>query len=110
MGPEISQLQIAGRYILGRYYDAKQPRPYFLLDTGTDKWQTFVDLETLRKATNQLGVHPALEPIDSVYSRYRNGWFDYFTLLLYLGYPIAALIFWVERVRHVRSGSILAAA
>jgi hypothetical protein len=110
MGPPVSQLQVADRYILGRYEDAGLSRLYFLLDTATDKLRDFPDLEALRMAAEPLGIQPALEPINDVYSRYRTGWFDYFTLLLFLCYPIGALIFWAKRVRDVRTGTILAAA
>lgn len=110
MGPPISQLQVTGRYILGRYEDIKLPRPYFILDTLTNGWRDFADFEALRTAARAVGIQPALEPIDNVYGRYRTGWFDYLTLFLFGGYPIGALIFWVKSVRNVRRGTLILAA
>lgn len=110
MGPDVSHLQIADRYILGRYTTTNRFGRYFLLDTATNERRKFADLNELKLAAKPLGISPTLEPIDDVYSRYRSNWFDYFTLLLFLGYPIVALIFWVKRARDVRNGVILAAA
>ena len=110
MGPDVSELQITDRYILGRYTTTNQFDRYFLLDTATNERRRFADLNELQTAAKPLGISPAFEPIGDVYSRYRTSWFDYFTLLLFLGYPIGALIFWVKRVRDVRSEAILAAA
>jgi len=100
MGPQISDLQIADRYILARY--TSETGGYFLLDTVTGKHQEFADVNQLQMTAKPLGISLNLEPINTVYGRYRNSWFDYLVLLLFLAYPVGALVVWVRRVRRVR--------
>ena len=105
-------LQVAGRYILGAS-DTKLSEhfgqttesvdSYFWLDTKTGKKTVVPDFEQLRAAATQLGISLKLEPINTVYSRYRFTWFDVFVGILLLAPPLVSAYFlfrWIARVRR----------
>jgi hypothetical protein len=114
-------LQVDGRYIVGGL-DSKADEEdnrnrqrvdsYFLLDTQTGKRTNFLDYQSLRATTDALGIHLKLEPIATVYSRYRFTWFDVFAGLLFCLPPLIAAIFlvrWILRLKKLRETIIPAA-
>lgn len=110
----IRTLQIAGRYILGgtdskslehRGQENGTVDAYFLLDTKVGKHTTFDTFEGLREAASALKITPHLEPISSVYSKYRGIWFDVVTGLMFFTPPVAGtgiLVIWIIRLRRSR--------
>lgn len=112
----VRTLQLAGRYILGaadskasddRFYNSADGEvdSFFLLDTREGKHMTFVGYQPLAFQAKQLGIDPNLEPINSVYSRYRFSWFDVVAGLLFFVPPLAATWYlgrWILKVRRTR--------
>jgi len=106
-------LQVAGRYILGgsdSSFPDEEDRSdridsYFLLDTQTGRQTKFLDYEALRAKAQNLGIPTKLEPIGSIYSRYRFTWFDIFAGLLFV-IPVLvgglSMLRWTLRVRRAR--------
>jgi hypothetical protein len=110
----VRTLQVAGRYILGgsdtrSFEDQEKQRErvdsYFLLDTEIGKQTKFPSYEALREKAQDLGIVAKLEPIESVYSRYRFGWFDVLAIALSVTAPLIGALFllrWTLRVRKSR--------
>lgn len=80
-------LQVSGKYIFGgadsnwssRVDDNKGDSNvsfYFLIDTQAGHRADFSTVEELRAAASQAGTTLTLEPIQSVYAKYRFTWFD----------------------------------
>ncbi len=111
-------VQVAGRFILGGAdsqsfqdsgEDSTRVDSYFLMDTETGKRTTFPTQDSLRNAASQLGIQLNLQPIDSVYSKYRLTWFDAFVGLLLFAAPLLALgllVRWIVRLRRTRRISL----
>jgi hypothetical protein len=116
----VRAVQIAGRYILGGYdtkgfahlgEDVATVDRYFLLDTQTGKRTEFPDVRALQQTASKLGIQLHLEPINSVYSRYRFTWFDVFAAALTLIPPMVLgflLVRWILRVRRSRPNTAFA--
>ena len=109
---QVQQLQVANQYILGARsscvscVDAGPIDNWFILDTQTNKRESFDSLDGLKTAAARVGVPINLEPIYSVYSRYRFTWFDVFVGVLFVAPPIAGfmvLLVWLRRVRRTRT-------
>lgn len=110
----VRRLQVAGPYILGGAdthsfehsgEESDRVDSYFVLDTRTGRRTTMPNYDALRTAALQLGVQTKLEPIYSIYSRYRFTWFDVFAGLLFCIPPAAGfslLIWWILRLRKSR--------
>jgi hypothetical protein len=108
-------VQVEGRYIVGgldTQADKDENRKgqrvdsYFLLDTQTAKRINFNDYESLRATAEPLGIKLKLEPIATVYSKYRFTWFDLFSgLLFFVPPPILAifLLRWIGHLRRLRT-------
>ena len=104
--------QVAGRYILGgsdtRSFEqsesgSDQVNSYFVLDTQIGQHTDYPSYETLRGTARKLGIVLHLEPIDTVYARYRFTWFDVFVGLLAFLPPLAGAVFltrWIIRLRE----------
>ncbi len=107
-------LQLAGQYILGgsdsRSWEFRETNPnyidsYFLLDTRSGKRTDFTAYDQLYSAARQLGIQPNLEPINTVYSRYRFTWFEVFAGALLCMPPLILgllLLRWIARLRRSR--------
>lgn len=107
----VRTIQVAGRYILGgtdsKAFDnlGQETKPidgYFLLDTQAGKHTTFTSFEALRGKAAELNITPNLQPIYSVYSKYRFGWFDVFVGLLLCLPPIAGTVLLILWILHLR--------
>jgi hypothetical protein len=108
----VRTLQVAGRYILGAadsqasdHDNSNQVDEFFLLDTQAGKHMTFVRYQALEFQAKQLGIQPNLEPINSVYTRYRFSWFDVVAGVLIFLPPLAAMFFlgkWILKIRQTR--------
>jgi hypothetical protein len=107
----VRALQVVGPYILGgsdtgSFQQAESHKDqidsYFLLDTKIGKQTRFPNNEALQAKAQELGIAENLQPIASVYSRYRFTWFEVFTgslLLLPLLISAVLLLRWTLRVR-----------
>jgi|SRR5271154_969376 hypothetical protein len=92
-------VQLAGPYLLGgadnRSFPERESRnevnTYFLLDTRTGKRTNFATYGALAATARQLGIQPKLEPIFTVYGRYRFTWFEVFAGFLCGAPPLAGL-------------------
>lgn len=112
--PGVRNLQVAGRYILGASdsnafehlgRETNAVDSYFLLDTQQGKRTQFHSEGELDVAARQLGIEVQLQPIYSVYSKYRFSWFDVFAGILFCVPPAIAgvlLLVWIARVRRTR--------
>jgi hypothetical protein len=110
----VRNLQVAGRYILGatdsRAFenlgkDTNQVDAYFLLDTQLGKQTQFQNYEALRRRALELGIEPNLQPINTIYSKFRFGWFDVLAGLLFCMPPVigvVVLVGWIVRLRRTR--------
>jgi len=111
----VRNVQVAGRYILGSSdskafehlgKDINQVDAYFLLDTQLGKRTQFQNYDSLRHRAVELGIEPDLQPINTVYSKFRFSWFDVLAGLLFCLPPLIGallLIGWVGRLRRTRS-------
>jgi hypothetical protein len=111
--PGVRALQVAGRYTLGRadFHSLQQPvgrgdqiSSYFLLDTHNTMQIRFPDYQALSIKARQLGISVNLEPIATVYARYRFTWFEVFSGSLFLVPPLIAallLLRWTLRIRNL---------
>jgi hypothetical protein len=112
----IAVLQVSGPYILGRTRPDMHARPpsrspqgeaenYFLLDTTTRRRSDFPTYTALCAAVTPLGIQPKLEPIATIYRRYRFTWFDALALALLALPPLSSAIVlyrWILRLRNPR--------
>jgi hypothetical protein len=79
---------------------------YFILDTRDGRKTAFTGLDQLKTKATTLGISLRLEPIYSIYSRYRFTSFDHFALCLLVLPPtgaVALLGYWVIRLRRTRT-------
>ena len=107
-------VQVAGKYVLGGLdskaddeapHDAARVDSYFIIDGTTGKRTNFSTYNELGESASKLGIGLKLEPIASVYRRYRFTWFDGFAALLFCVPPFlsgALLLFWILRLRKSR--------
>jgi len=85
--------------------DINQVDAYFLLDTQLGKQTQFQNYDALRHRALELGIEPNLQPINTVYSKFRFSWFDVFAGLLFCLPPLLGfllLIRWIVRLRRTR--------
>ena len=117
--PGIRQLEVTGRYILGGTdtkafehlgEETNQVDSYFVLDTQTGKRTDFKSYDELQNRARQLNIPLNLEPINTVYSRFRFTWFDVFAGLLSLIPPLLGLTLLVLWLRHLRKTQLPIAA
>jgi hypothetical protein len=107
-------MQVTPRYILGgvdsKAYDhlgtnSDQIDGYFILDTQVGKRTDIPTLDVLHLAASQLGIQLNLEPIATIYSRYRFTWFDILSAFLLFAPPLIVaglMVRWILRLRRVR--------
>jgi hypothetical protein len=110
----VRKLQVAGRYILGGTdsksfehfgHENENIDSFFILDTATGKQSRCQSYDELRSRAQELRIDLNLEPIHSVYARYRSTWFDLVTALLSFIPPLAGLALlalWVWKLRRTR--------
>jgi hypothetical protein len=118
--PGVRKVQVAGRYILGGTdsksfehlgQENENVDSFFILDTATDKQSKFQTYDELRSRAQELRIDLNLEPINSVYARYRSTWFDFFAAILSFIPPLVGLVllaWWVRRLRRTRVDPALA--
>ncbi len=111
----VRSLQIAGRYILGATDsksfehlgdDKSQVDGYFLLDTQLGQQMKFQSYDGLTQSARGLGIEPNLQPIYTVYSKFRFSWFDILSGILFLLLPVTGallLIIWIRHLRRTRN-------
>lgn len=109
--PGVRRLQIAGPEILGGVDGRHALNPkentsavdrYFMLDTRTGTRTDFPTRSALRKAAFDRGIRLKLEPIFSVYRRYRVTWFDILAVLLMALPPILAVLLFLGHLTRLR--------
>jgi len=110
----VRELQVAGRYILGGrdsksfadpFQEKENVDSFFILDTASSKQTKFETYDELRSRAQEFGINLKLEPIHSVYARYRWTWFDLFAVVLFFIPPLvglALLAWWVWHLRRTR--------
>jgi len=108
---DVSKLQVANQYILAettadpRSYserDRNQPNTYLLLDTAVGRRTQFQNYEALRGKALELNIKPDLEPINTVYSRYRFGWFDILAVALFFLAPAIGAVLLIRSILRIR--------
>jgi hypothetical protein len=104
-------LQIAGNKILGGagplgQYSSPATRDridyFFLLDTDAHTRANFQTYDALTQAANQLNIQPQLQPILSIYQRYRFTWFDVSAIALFLVPALGAAFAIIRRMQRLR--------
>jgi hypothetical protein len=110
----VRNLEVAGRYILGATdgkafehlgKDISEVDSYFILDSQFGKQTQFQNYDAFRHRALQLGIEPNLQPIDTVYSKFRFSWFDVLAGMLFVLPPVIGalvLIGWIVRLRRTR--------
>lgn len=107
----VRKLQVAGPVLLGgfdseyakHFWQHNRPLDrYFLLDTHTGSRTDFLTESALRKAASNRGIDLRLEPIFSVYRKYRVTGFDIFAVCLLWLPPIVAFLFLVRSIARLR--------
>lgn len=110
----VRMLQVADRYILlasnthsfeDQEHETGRVDSYVLLDTQTGMQTKFPSYDALQHKASDLGITTKLEPIESVYSRYRFSWFDVLMVPFFALAPVLGAIFllrWTVRVRNTR--------
>ena len=105
-------LQLAGTYALAAQdsharqhfgQDDNQVDQYFLVDMRSGDWETLGTLTGLRSAAQARGIHMSLEPVGSLYFRYRWTWFDLAALILLVAPPIAGYVELMRRAKTLNS-------
>jgi len=111
----VRKVQVSGRYILAGVdshafenlgKETEQIDSYFILDTQTGRRTNLSSSDALRTSASNLGINLNIEPIYSVYSRYRFTWFDVVVGVSLLLLPLiifALLARFVIRTRKSRS-------
>jgi hypothetical protein len=111
-------LQVSGRYILGgsdsQWFEHLQNDKgavdsYFLLDVQLGKHTNFSSYDALRAMAKEMGLDLNLQPIVSIYRRYRLTWFDVLAGLLLLVPPVAGATFlvrWIFLIRRARGEAL----
>jgi hypothetical protein len=114
-------LQVDRNYFLGRLDSKAGEREsantqridaYFLIDTDTNKRLNFPDYQSLQVAFEPLGIRLNLEPIATVYRRYRFTWFDVIADLLFILPCVVTSIFlvrWILGLRNIQVSSTILA-
>jgi len=104
-------LQIAGNKILGGagplgQYSSPATRDridyFFLLDTDAHTRANFQTYDALTQAANRLNVQPQLQPILSIYDRYRFTWFDLSAIALFFVPALGAVFAILRRIGRLR--------
>jgi hypothetical protein len=107
----VRSLQVAGRYFLGASDTGAATKiapassdvdRYFLLDTQDGKRVDFANYDAMNSAAAHLGIHPELERIDVVYSRYRFTWFDVLVGFLLCVPPLVYVAVLARQILNVR--------
>lgn len=102
----IYEIQLSGRYILGKKWQAEGPDDYFLLDTSNQFVWEFATVDTLSSAAEVKGIHFAAESPEKLYVRYRPTWFDWsFPIVSVLGFVALLLWLWPE-FHHLREQNL----
>jgi hypothetical protein len=108
-------LQVSGRYILGASDSQAYSHPetpgdrvdsYFLLDARVGSQTKFATLDALRDSAEKLGIQLKLEPINSVYVRYRYTWFDLLAAILLVLPPVLAAFLLLRWIFHLRRSRV----
>jgi hypothetical protein len=111
----VRNLQVAGRYILGATdskafehlgQNTNQVDAYFLLDTQLGKRTQFQNYDALRQSALELSIEPNLQPINTIYSKFRFSWFDVVAGLLFCLPPVIGVVFWIVQLRRTRPPSV----
>ncbi len=107
----VREMQVAGRYVLAGAdsraaehlgQDSNQVDCYFLLDTQTGRRTPFKTYDELRQRALQLNIQLNLQPIYSVYAKYRFSWFDVCAGLLFGVPPLVGFVVLIRRVVRLR--------
>ncbi len=107
-------VQVAKNKILGGagplgQYSSRAARDrvdyYFLLDTEAHTRTNFENYDDLTRAATAVGIAPRLEPLYTVYKRYRFTWFDFSALALALAPPLGIALLLGRRVRLLRGAA-----
>lgn len=107
----VRKLQVAGSVLLGGFdsnyaehfwQHNRRLDQYFLLDTRTGFRTDFLTEGALREAASVRGIDLRLEPIFSVYRKYRVTGFDIFAVCLLWLPPIIAFLFLIRSIARLR--------
>lgn len=115
----VRKVQVAGSYIFGSTdsksfehlgQESDQVDSYFLLNTETGKRMQFQNYDALHSRAEQLNINLNLEPIYTVYGRFRFSWFDVFTGLLFCIPPLLGFALLITRIVRLRRTQVLPAS
>jgi len=110
----VRKVQVAGRYILGGVdskafdrsgKDDASVDSFFILDTSTGQQTTFKTYDGLCGRAQALQIKVNLEPISTVYGRFRRTWFDVFASVIFFMPPVGGFVllaWWVWYLRRTR--------
>lgn len=107
----VTKLQLAGQYMLGESNppsldssaQSHGPDTYFLTNSATGATREFATSGGLLAVAVSLHIAPKLEPIETVYDRYRATWFDFLAAAVALippGLGFLLLLLWIVRARR----------
>jgi hypothetical protein len=105
----VLDLQLAGPRMLGDFevgfpptHKAGAPRRYFVLDTRSGVRGELANANALRDTSSALGITLAVEPIDTVFTRYRWTWFDLLAAILLVVPPMIVVGLIAKSVVRIR--------
>lgn len=111
----VEGLQVSGQYLLGSTEPMAWPNgkeakntssSYFLLDTQAGSLEKFADYSALQARATEIGIRAQLQPIATVYSRYRTTWFEIVVLLLLVAPPVIVALRLIRRTMQLRRAAI----
>lgn len=110
----VRKVQVAGQYILGGTdsksfehlgQENQNVDGFFILDTNAGRQTKFQTYDALRSRAQELRINLNLEPINTVYARFRSTWFDALAAVLFFIPPLlgfVVLVWWVGHLRRTR--------
>lgn len=85
-----------------RYISLDRAQAPTLSNAHSNRQTRFQSYDEFRQKAREIGVEPNLQPIYSVYSRFRFSWFDILSGLLFLLFPVTGALLLIARIRRMR--------
>lgn len=105
----VRTMGIVGRHFFGGCSSRKhgstsevEPDSFFILDSMTGHCDIFSDFRHFDSQATKMGLLTRMEPVATVYAKYRPSWFDLFALLLLVALPVSGFIMLARAILRAR--------